>query len=179
MSTQPRPIVGVIGSGTERHEALASEVGRLLADLDVHVLTGGGQGVMAAVSDAFAAVPNRKGLVIGILPCQESDPLCRPKPGYPNPSVEIPIPTHLPLSGTQGTEPMSRNHINVLASHALIALPGGAGTASEALLAMKYKRPIVAYLGRDGAIPGLHANVRIVRSIDEVADFLRHALRRA
>src|SRR5437899_564532 len=104
MSTQRRSIVGVMGSATDRHEVLASEVGCLLADLGVHLLTGGGQGVMAAVSEAFAAAPHRKGLVIGILPCQEGDPLCRPKTGYPNPSVEIPIPTHLPLSGTQGTE---------------------------------------------------------------------------
>ena len=36
--------------------------------------------------------------------------------------VELPIRTHLHLSGAQGTELASRNHINVLSSDVVIAL---------------------------------------------------------
>ena len=103
---------------------------------------------MAAVSKSFYDTPNRRGLVIGVLPCDESlekpkdgyptaedahptprdahptpkegyptpkDAYPTPKDGYPTPMdgypnqwVEIPVLTHLPLSGERGTEPMSR-----------------------------------------------------------------------
>src|SRR5262245_42721662 len=106
------PIVGVMGSGKHPHGDRASEIGQWLAREGVHLLTGGGAGVMAAVSQAFYETPNRRGLVIGIIPSAEGAIL--PKVGYPNQWVEIPIFTHLPLSGKRGTEPMSRNHINVL-----------------------------------------------------------------
>jgi uncharacterized protein (TIGR00725 family) len=98
-------IVGVLGSGTSPHTERASRLGRWLADRGVHLLTGGGGGVMATVSKAFYESPGRRGLVIGIIPCQEGS--VRPKHGYPNEWVEIPILTHLPLSGTRGTEPLS------------------------------------------------------------------------
>jgi uncharacterized protein (TIGR00725 family) len=170
-----RLVVGVIGSGSEDHRAAAEAVGALLANLGVHLLTGGGRGVMAAVSRAFAETPGRAGLVIGVLPCLEGDPT-RSKEGYPNEWIEIVIPTHLPLSGERGTEPMSRNHINVLASNAVIALPGGPGTASEAELAVRYGRPILAFLESPGQIPGLPTDVPVVCSLGEVETFLRSAL---
>ena len=124
------PIVGVMGSGSEAHQERAREVGCWLATEGVHLLTGGGAGVMASVSKAFHEMPGRRGLVIGVLPSSASR--SQPKPGYPNSWVEIPIVTHLPLSGERGTDPMSRNHINLLSSDVLIFLPGSAGTASEA-----------------------------------------------
>lgn len=170
-----RPVVGVIGSGTEDHQASAEAVGSLLAGFGVHLLTGGGRGVMAAVSRAFAETPGRAGLVIGVLPCLDGAPT-RPKEGYPNPWVEIVIPTHLPLSGERGTESMSRNHINVLASNAVIALAGGLGTASEAELAVRYGKPILAFLEPPGQIPGLPDAVPVVRTLVEVESFLRAAL---
>ena len=96
-----------------------------------HLLTGGGEGVMAAVSEAFAVVPDRRGLAIGVLPNANDDPLCSQPAGYPNRWVELAIRTHLPLSGVRGLGPLSRNHINVLTADVVIALPGGAGTSSE------------------------------------------------
>src|SRR5262249_16811637 len=119
-------IVGVMGSGKKAHFEKASRLGRWLAVEGVHLLTGGGRGVMEAVSRAFYETPDRRGLVIGIIPASET--AVEPKDGYPNHWVEIPIFTHLPLSGGRGTEPLSRNHINVLSSDVLIALPGDAGT---------------------------------------------------
>lgn len=172
-----RPVVGVIGSGTEEYTAAAAAVGGLLAKIGVHLLTGGGRGVMAAVSRAFSETLGREGLVIGVLPCREDNP-ARPKDGYPNPWVEIAIPTHLPFSGERGTDPMSRNHINVLASDIVVVLPGGAGTASEAALAVRYDKPTVAFLSSADQVAGLPPSVPVVQSLGEVEEFLRTLLRR-
>jgi uncharacterized protein (TIGR00725 family) len=167
-------IVGVMGSGASAHAERAAPVGRWLAELGVHLLTGGGGGVMAAVSKAFCQTQPRLGNVIGIIP--SGDDAGHPKPGYPNPWVEIPILTHLALSGTQGSDPLSRNHINVLSSDVIVALPGGAGTASEARLALAYRRPIVAFVSSGAEIPGLPDQVPCAASLDEVAEFVRARL---
>jgi hypothetical protein len=87
------------------------------------------------------------------------------------------IRTHLPLSGTRGTDALSRNHINVLSSDVLIALPGGAGTASEVALALRYRRPIAAFLDRRSEIPDLAPEVAVFDRLDDVQDFVRRALR--
>ena len=116
-----RPIVGIIGSGDAEWAERTTDLGGWLARMGVHLLTGGGKGVMVSISRAFSEIPDRKGLVIGVLPCQPDDPFSRPKEGYPNPWVEIPIATHLPLSGNEGAEPLSRNHINILSYTSLTA----------------------------------------------------------
>lgn len=166
------PIVGVMGSGTADGGPAAIALGHLLARLGVHLLTGGGGGVMAAVSEAFCRVPDRAGLVIGILPCVDDDPHCAPKPGYPNAWVELPIRTHLPLSGTEGTDVRSRNHINILTPDAIIALPGGAGTRSEIELALRYGKPVAAFVAEGASFPGLPDEVPVLRSLAAVQDFL-------
>ena len=89
------PIVGVMGSGSRPHKKRAEQLGAWLASQGVHLLTGGGSGVMESVSRAFAMAENRAGLVIGVLPGMVTDSGYRPKNGYPNPYVEIPIATHL------------------------------------------------------------------------------------
>lgn len=167
-----RPVVGVMGSGRDAHAALAAEVGALLARRGVHLLTGGGGGVMAAVSRAFCETPGRAGLCIGILPAQSEYPDYRPKPGYPNEWVELAIPTHLPKSGKEGTSTRSRNHINVLASDAIILLPGNDGTLSEARLALHYGKPIVAYLGGVMELPQELREIPVATSIGDVEEFL-------
>jgi len=172
------PIVGVMGSGTESHTTRAQEVGRWLAQEGVHLLTGGGAGVMHAVSKAFAETPDRIGQIIGILPSATHDPHSGPKTGYPNPWVEIPIFTHLPLSGERGTDPLSRNHINILSSNVLIALPGSTGTASEVALALHYGRPLVAYLEHRSDIPGLPDQALVEKDFSAVQAFVRSHLKR-
>lgn len=171
-----RPVVGVMGSGVDRCEPRAAGLGSVLAQLGVHLLTGGGAGVMESVSRAFHETPGRQGSVIGVLPCEPDDPLCRTKAGYPNEWVEIPIATHLPLSGLRGAEPLSRNHINVLSSNVVVALPGGPGTASEVALAVKYRRPVVAYLKDRSELPGLPDTVTVTKTLGEVESFLRNNL---
>lgn len=159
------PIVGVMGSGSEAHDSKARPLGRWLAQAGVHLLTGGGGGVMSSVSRAFYETEDRRGVVIGILPHGAPG-------GYPNRWVEIPIATHLPLSGERGTEPMSRNHVNVLSSDAIVALPGSAGTSSEVRLAITYGRPVVAFLDSAAQIPGLPDSVPICSSLEGVRSFV-------
>jgi uncharacterized protein (TIGR00725 family) len=148
-------------------------IGRWLAEQPVHLLTGAGNGVMRAVSKAFAEVPDRRGQAIGIIPSLAENFSHLPKAGYPNEWVEIPIYTHLPLSGQQGGEPMSRNHLIVLSATAIVALPGGMGTASEVSLALKYKRPVIAYLKSPDEIEGLPEGVRVESDFDRVKIFIR------
>jgi len=166
------PIVGIMGSGDVEWAERTTDLGRWLAGKGFHVLTGGGKGVMASISRAFFDVPDRKGSVIGVLPCQADDPFCEPKEGYPNPWIEIPIATHLPLSGNQGAELLSRNHINILSSDVIIALPGGAGTLSEVMLAEKYKRPLVAYLHDRSELPGLPPTIPMFNTLESVQEFV-------
>ena len=175
-----------MGSSSEPFKHLSEPIGRLIAESGCHLLTGGGYGVMAEVSKAFCEVENRTGHSIGIL--RSSDlPLLKEKKQerrqvshIVNPWVEIPILTHLPLSGEFGTDFMSRNHINVMASDLVIALPGGQGTFSEVTLRVQYRRPIVLFIG-DEAINGKKATyfsthplfskrMSIASSIEEVRE---------
>ena len=167
------PIVAVIGSGVDEHDELARPLGRWLGGQGVHLLTGGGRGVMAAVSRAFHSAPDRRGLVIGVLPGEAG----RTLKGYPNPWVEIPIATHLPLSGERGTDMRSRNHINVLSADVIVVLPGRAGTASEVHLALGYRKPLAAFVTDPGDFPNLPPDVPVCRTVDEVKAFVTAALK--
>ena len=172
MTVARLPVVGVLGSGSAAHEERAQALGRWLAGQGVHLLTGGGGGVMSAVSRAFSEVPTRRGLVIGIVPSATGREASRPRRGYPNPWVELSVFTHLPMSGPSGTDPMSRNHINVLSSNVLVALPGGVGTASEVSLALRYGRPVVAYLRARDEIPSLSAEVPVENDLERIKEFV-------
>ena len=143
--TDKIPIIGVMGSGSQAHHEKSDLLGRWIAKSGYHLLTGGGGGVMEAVSKSFCQIKNRKGCSIGIIPGKTDDNSYKPLSGYPNPWIEIPIRTHLPLSGSKGTSTLSRNHINILSSHVIIALPGSHGTKSEIILALKYKRPVLGF----------------------------------
>ena len=178
MMTVRRPIIGVMGSHADRHIERAKAVGAWLAREGFHLLTGGGEGVMGEVSAAFAEADPRDGQILAVVPSVPGDPRCTPVPGYPNRWVEIPIFTHLERGGPDGDEPMSRNHINVLTATALILLPGGAGTASEARLSVRYGRPSIAYLTARDEIPGLPSEIPVTSVFEEVCAFVcRHAAR--
>ena len=171
-----RHTVGVMGSGTAAHEDHARPVGELLAELGVNLLTGGGSGVMRAVSRAYVQHPQKRGICIGILPCASETDRATPKAGYPNEFVELSIYTHLPFSGQLGTHDLSRNHINVLSTSAIVALPGEHGTASEVALALRYNKPVIAY-ARDAELASLFPeSVRRVDNIRDVELFLREHL---
>ena len=174
-----RPIVTVIGSGRDA-DRCCTEVGRLIATLGFDLLTGGGRGVMEAVSRAFYETSPRSGLVVGVIPARvhgleqiedrtATDVVYEPPPGYPNDWVEIAIYTHLPDSGEEGTLRSSRNHINVLSADAIVALPGREGTSSEVWLAKQYGVPVIAYGDHQAGPPH---GIAHAKSIEEVREFL-------
>jgi uncharacterized protein (TIGR00725 family) len=141
------PIVAVFGQGSalgrERAE-LARDVGAMVARLGVHLLTGGGYGVMAAAAEGFVAVEPRAGLSIGIVPRGEDRPFDVPNRdpegrAYPNPFVEIAIMTPLPPRAGDWRHEPARNHINVFTADAILALPGGPGTRNELDMAAAYR----------------------------------------
>jgi uncharacterized protein (TIGR00725 family) len=171
-----RAVVGVMGSSSQAFEDLAAPLGRWLASTGSHLLTGGGVGTMEAVSRAFAAVQPRAGLVVGVLPADLPDGIAVPREGYPNPAVEIAIFTHLPLSGISGTDPRSRNHINILSSDVVIVLPGNEGTESEMTLAVRYRKPVVAFFGDHAVNWQPPEGVSVARTMAEVESFIRGTL---
>lgn len=167
-----RIVVGVFGSSRDEHADRAEPLGRLLAEAGVHLLTGGGAGVMTAACRAFASVEPREGLALGILPGDAGTG--KPPPGYPNPWVEVAVRTHLPHSAAEGTDKMSRNHLNVLSCDAAVALPGSNGTRSEIELALRYGRPLIAWLRDDDEIDGgAPAGMLRAESLEDVRAFLR------
>ena len=156
-------IVGVMASGKkeplkDEEKRLANEVGTAIAELGYHLLTGGGGGSMEVVGQAFLEKKckllktNRSaGNLISILRAKE---LPQKKDGKrtweanaDNGLGEIVVRTHLPYSGNQGSDPLSRNHINALTSDLVVVLPGGPGTLSELQLAWEYGKDIMIYLG--------------------------------
>ncbi len=141
-----------MGSGDDVPDAgAAAEVGRLIARLGHDLLTGSGQGVMAAVAKAFTEVTPRAGISIGVVPAKTAGD-ATPPAGYPNEFVELPVYTHLGRGGDPDDN-RSRNPVNVLTSHAIILLPGNDGTYAELRLAARYDKPRILYLG-DGTIGG-------------------------
>jgi predicted Rossmann-fold nucleotide-binding protein len=139
----------MIGSGTKKYSQISEPQGRWLAEQECDLINGGGGGVMEALSQAYAEVPDRKGSIIGVIPSASAcdSPEARsaygPLPGYPNAWIDIPIYTHLPLSGTSGKDTASRNHIIILSADVIVAFPGGAGTRSEIQLALEYGKPLL------------------------------------
>ena len=142
-----------------------------------------GGGVMEAVSRAFFGVAARSGLVIGILPAADASwGQADADPGtpyeYPNPWVELAIRTHLDVRMGDGTGVRSRNHLNILTSDVVVALPGSAGTASEVELAIRYGRRLVL-LGDTDRAERLPVTVPTAESVQEALEFVRRNLRLA
>jgi uncharacterized protein (TIGR00725 family) len=167
MASTRLKIVGVMGGHgfsadpgrAAGQKELARELGQLIGRSGWHLLTGGGPGAMEAVSEAFAGTPDRRGLVIGIIPgaVNAAAGAFAPKRGYPNKYVEVPIITHLNKVGTDGLLRGSRNHINVLTADVLVILEGKEGTLSEAMLARRYQKPAIAFLRDISLMPELVA----------------------
>lgn len=118
--------VAVIGGGEAAPDAaaLAHEVGRELARRSAVVICGGLGGVMEA---AARGVQEAGGVCIGILP--------DPDRGRANPYLTYAIPTNLGHA---------RNMVIVHAADAVIAVDGSYGTISEAAIALKLGKPVVA-----------------------------------
>jgi len=125
-----KPVIGVMGGASVTDEvfAMAVELGRLIAERGWVLLNGGRNcGVMAA---SAAGAGEASGTVIGVLPDGDDHAA--------SPHLDIAIVTGMGDA---------RNVINVLSSDVVIALPGGLGTFSEVVLALKNDRPLIL-LGR-------------------------------
>jgi len=119
-------VIGVMGGAVVSDATLdsAERLGRLIAERGWVLLNGGrNAGVMAASALGAQAA---HGLVVGILPGDNTTGIA--------PGVDIAIPTGMGDA---------RNAITVLASHVVVALPGGPGTVSEIALALKSGRSVV------------------------------------
>lgn len=168
-------VVGVLGSGQEEWRELSEELGRWLALEGYHLLTGGGKGVMTAVARAFTAVESRVGMGIGVVPTQPSKEYgFAVKEGYPNPWVDLPITSPLPVFDGTSDNQISRNHILVLSSDVLIALPGNKGTRNEVNLALKFKKPILL-LGPSHAFENFPQEVSTTDKLSVAYSFISHS----
>jgi len=143
-----RPVVGVMGSGDDPHVEIAEPLGRAIARSGWNLLTGGGGGVMTSVARGFTGRHPRAGVHLGIL---RGDAAGEPLPGYPNEFVEIPIATHLPGGELESD---SRNHLNILSSTVVLALPGRVGTRAEIELSIRYGRPVALHGFWHDVFPG-------------------------
>lgn len=122
--------VAVVGPGDAATPADvddAREVGRLLADAGVVVVTGGLGGVMAA---AAQGATEAGGTAVGILPGLERDA------GNGHASVELPT----------GLGEL-RNGLVVRSADAVVAVGGSWGTLSEIALATRVGTPVVCLGG--------------------------------
>lgn len=170
------PVIGVMGSAAKSWEELSIPLGTWIAEQGFHLLTGGGGGVMESVTKAFASVPGRKGVAIGILPGSVDDNYeYSILPEYPNESVDVAIRTHLPLRGVRGLDSQSRNHINILSSTAIVALPGSWGTQSEVELAVRYHAPIILF-GPLEAFLNFPTSLERTDSLNRVQEFVNSAV---
>ena len=161
-----------MGSGKNSWKKFTIPLAQWIAQQNYHLLTGSGTGVMTSASEAFCKVENRQGLCIGIVPTETNKELgFVPKQNYPNPWVEICITT--PLATFDGNEPnqISRNHICVLSSDVIVALPGSKGTQNEVNLAIRFQKNIILF-GPEKAMRDFPQTIKRTESIEEVQDFI-------
>jgi uncharacterized protein (TIGR00725 family) len=124
-----------MGGGSVNTEVarMAEELGRLIAEANLVLLTGGRPaGVMDAASRGARSAG---GLVVGVLPGANPDDSTE--------YLDIAIATNL----ADG-----RNLVNILSSDVVVACPGAAGTMSEVALAVKNGRPLVLLGWDPGAV---------------------------
>jgi uncharacterized protein (TIGR00725 family) len=117
-------VIGQSGEIPNDVKHIAEEVGKFIAKSGAVLLTGGGDGVMEAVSKG---AKEAGGLVIGILAGDETH--------VANDYIDVPITTGLHFD--------FRSVILVHSSDALIMIRGGNGTLSELSAAYMNKKPVV------------------------------------
>lgn len=123
-----KPIIGIMGPGNPKDSGLlkhAEKIGHSVAKNDWILLTGGRPaGVMEAASKGAALAG---GLTLGILPDNHS--------GTASEYVLIPVVTGMGHA---------RNVINILTSNIIVICGMGAGTLSEAALAVKNNKHLLS-----------------------------------
>jgi uncharacterized protein (TIGR00725 family) len=132
MQVRRRPQVTVIGNYDASGDSViaAERVGQMLGRLCCTVITGGGKGIMLAVS---RGARKAGGLTIGILP--------GPDMAWGNEELDVVIPSGISYA---------RNLTNVLAADVVIAIGGASGTLNEMTYAWMHGKPIIALAGTGG-----------------------------
>ncbi|WP_421773704.1 TIGR00725 family protein [Gracilimonas sp.] len=157
---EKKKIIGIIGPGSgaadEDFEA-AFEIGKLAAENNFYVLTGGrAAGVMEA---AMKGAKSAGGITIGILPSEDGSDQSE--------YVDIPIKTGMGSA---------RNNINVLTADIVVGIGMGPGTASEIALAIKAQKKVLLINQRDDVIEFFRSFNRdklfILSNTEELADHL-------
>lgn len=153
-----RPVVGVMGGhvSDRRAEALAEELGRRIGEAGWFLLNGGrDQGVMAAAARGCRA---GGGFSVGIHPGgSETDDVA--------PDLDLVIRTGMGYG---------RNHINILSSDVVVALPGGPGTLNEVAYARIHDKPTIL-LGFDDK-DWFQDRVQRADDVDDAMERIRKAL---
>lgn len=129
-----KTIIGVMGPGAGRATAkdleAAYDIGRLVAETDSVLLTGGMRGVMAESARGAQEVG---GLTLGLGPTMDKQDL--------NQYIDIPVMTGM-HSG--------RNFLNILSADLVIFVTvGSAGTLSELAYAIQLERPSLVLGGSE------------------------------
>jgi hypothetical protein len=145
-----RAPIAVIGTrdASEAELAIATALGRGLADLGVVVLCGGLVGVMTAVARGAAEAG---GTVVGVLPDGDWRTA--------NPWVTIPIATGLGVA---------RNAIIARAALALVAVGAGYGTLSEIAFGLQFGKPVLGFF-ESAPLPGVALVATAEEALDRVA----------
>lgn len=168
-----RNIVAVRGSRKQPHEHLSEPLGQYLAHIGCDLITGAGGGVHSAVAKAFTEYQPRTGLSLGVIPGSvDSFGNYSYRRQFPNPYVELPIFTHLDHRGEGGPHRKSRAHIVMLTARLVVVLPGGAGTMDDVTLALRYRKPVVAYVGDRGRLEHLPRQVPVVHDLEQLHRFV-------
>lgn len=171
-----RPIIGLMGSGKEPWLQFSVPLATWIAESGYHLLTGGGNGVMAAASEAFCKVEARSGLCLGVVPTEQDSAFGYvAKAGYPNQWVELPIISPLSTYDGHDLDQISRNHINVLTSNVVVAIPGSMGTRNEVYLAVRFQKPVILF-GSQGMFTDFPESVARATGLEQVQRFIQKHL---
>lgn len=145
-----KPVIAVIGGRKVEKRLLheAQEVGRLIANHDAILVSGGLGGVMEAASRGAKA---EGGITLGILPHEHKREM--------NEYIDVPVATGLGIG---------RNVIIARTADALIAVGGEYGTLSEIAFALQMKKPVVGIKTWDikGIIPAENAQDAIKKAFE-------------
>ena len=148
---------------TPEHQAIAYEVGMLVAQRGAVLVTGGLGGVMRA---ACKGAWDQGGITLGILPQNCPDPA--------NEFCRVVVPTGLGLM---------RDFVNVYAADGIIIVGGGSGTLSEMCAAYMHNRPMVAIRGTGGMADRYvgecidHRNTMIIDGADTAREAVSQILK--
>jgi uncharacterized protein (TIGR00725 family) len=152
--------IGIMGasSPTDKEIKAGYEIGKISAQLDLVVVTGGGIGIMES---AMEGAKSSNGLTLAITPTDKTD--------YLNPFVDVSVVTNL-----RG----GRNYINIQSSDIVVAIFGSnsAGTLSEICFAIQLKKPICVHLADELTVKFLsrfESNICFSNTLKQVEKFIK------